>query len=1028
MRVALLCHSAPRGDAIGRQIAEKVAFFLDRGADVRVFLESDDRIPETLRPNCQGWSKSDICPQADQPDERTYKFLTSADLIFVEYSQWFEILNWLPLLAGGKARIIFDYHGVTPRHLWRPHNREAIEKGARQRGLVWCADAALTHSRFAQKELLGATYFPEARTRQLGYPLDASRYSPGKPLVDWRERLGLGPVRLLLFVGRLAPNKHVPVLVKALARLKDQTPAIHSLIVGDTGDTYAAEAQLCRDRAAALGVFDRLHLLGRLSEEELLDVYRSADLFVMPSVHEGFGIPVVEAMACGLPVLAARAAALPETVASAGLTFIPDDADDLARQVRRVLCEDLPSSILDPRPLRVALVTFRFGGDFVGGAESSLRTAAQALRDRGHQVEVFTTCTNSESNWSNELPEGPCECDGLTVHRFRIDSHDRASHLESVRKILQAEDGVPPELEDEYLQHSIRSTRLVEELHRRVADFDAIIVGPYLYGLTWDVAREMPEKTIVVPCFHDERYAHFRAWPTVYGGVGGIWYHSDEEMKFAEAELGLNHPGAACLGTWLDTETPGDAERGQKLARTDRPYLVYAGRYSEYKSLPTLLEFAHRYSDTNPNRFTFVFLGEGHIKIPSAPWARDLGFIEDSAKRDVLAGAAATIQMSRFESLSLVALESWAQGTPVLADRRCAVLAGHLERSGGGRAVDSYSSFAAALDDLWENAGVWQKMGWEGQQYVRENYGSQETYVKRLEDSIRDLTLPLAKRMRQRGMERAALESRSLWRERFAEMVEHSLDSPPRPRQDHVEVTARSDILSVASGQETMLIPVRLHNRGTHTVPAEGPGRHLIRSLVGDGDYATTPLPDLLMPGQTLPAAVAIHVPRQTGEYQVTFQLIRDVEVDAMHRTAEPEECSHVSGAMRLIVENRTMVAGESWSGSLVDMVRAALAEANRCQRLPDDYIDVTEGRFARLKRWIKRKLLGNFKHAYVDVLSRQQSRFNQQVLTALTELADYCATLEHAVKAKNEIRNPKSEVNSKAEQPMFETSKWPGF
>src|SRR5713226_5487669 len=333
MRVALLSRNAASGDAVGNQIAEKVAFFLDRGADVRVFLESDDRLPPALRIYTQ-------VLDLGKSENNSLRFLSSADLIFVEYSQLFEMLEWLPLFAGGKARIVFDYHGVTPPHLWGRHNREAIEKGARQRGLVWCADAALVHSQFAQRELFGMTDFLEVWTRRLGYPLDLSHFSPGLPRTDCRKQLGLDSIQLLLFVGRLAPNKRVPILIEALARLRDQKPEIHALIVGDTGDAYATEAQLCHDRAVALGVADRIHLVGRLRDDELLDAYRSADLFVMPSVHEGFCIPVVEAMACGLPVLAARAAALPETVASAGLTFVSDDADDLARQIQRVLGED----------------------------------------------------------------------------------------------------------------------------------------------------------------------------------------------------------------------------------------------------------------------------------------------------------------------------------------------------------------------------------------------------------------------------------------------------------------------------------------------------------------------------------------------------------------------------------------------------------------------------------------------------------------------------------------------------------------
>jgi glycosyltransferase involved in cell wall biosynthesis len=1026
MQLALLSCSASNGDAVGNQIAEKVSFFLDRGAEVRVFLGSDGGLPFALRPYTRKLDAGIV-------DDRTFKYLSTADLIFVEYSQWFEILNWLPLLAGGKGRIVFDYHGVTPPHLWGRHNREAIEKGARQRGLVWSGDTAIIHSRFAQRELLFSTGYPQAWTRQLGYPVDLTYFSPGIPQIDWRERLGLGSARLLLFVGRLAPNKRVPILIEALAGLKDDAPPIHALVVGDTVDTYAAEAELCRHQAETLGVNDRVHLVGRLNNDELLDAYHSANLFVMPSVHEGFCIPIIEAMACGVPVLAARAAALPETLASAGLTFHADDVGDFVRQIRRVLSEatedteikedketklsGLSVSSMAPS-LRIAFVAFRFGGDFVGGAESSLRTAALALRDRGHQVEVFTTCTNSEGVWSNTLKSGTTEGEGLPIHRFPIDSHDRSRHLESLRKIMQATVEIPFDLEDEYLQNSIHSTPLIAELSLRSAEFDAVIVGPYLHGLTCDVAKEFPEKTIVVPCIHDEPLARFRTWPTVYGAAAGMWFHSEEEKKFAEAELGLNHPGGVCIGTWLDTETSGDGRRGQKLVGANRPYLVYAGRYSEHKNLPTLLEFAQRYHEANPNRFTFVFLGEGHVKIPHESWAHDLGFIENKNKRDVIAGAAALIQLSRFESLSLVALEAWAQGTPVLADRRCAVLMGHLDRSSGGQAVDSYESFADALDDLGSNPGAWKARGGKGRQYVRENYGSRTTFAAHLEACIRELKQSMTERMQNRGLERAALFSREIWREKLGRVVEEILDSPPRPRQDFVEVSPRTQTMSVAAGQEEVLVPVQLTNRGTHIVAAEGPGRYLIRSHVGDGIEAMTALPDLLMPGQKVPAAATVPVPSQAGTYQVSFQVVRNPEAGSGNEADDRSVCTQDSGRMELIVGNGLISPDPSWSGSLQHMVRAALVEANRCARLPDDYTDITEGRFAQWKRWIKRKLLGNFKHAYVDVMSRQQSRFNQQVLTALTELADYCATLEHVLKTgvreqESGVRDQKSEIRS---------------
>ncbi len=98
----------------------------------------------------------------------------------------------------------------------------------------------------------------------------------------------------------------MPLLVEAVGRLADQEPAIHAVIVGDDSDIYSEEKRRCLELADRLGVSQRIHFLGAVDDNRLADCYRSADLFVMPSCHEGFCIPVLEAMACGLPVLTAR--------------------------------------------------------------------------------------------------------------------------------------------------------------------------------------------------------------------------------------------------------------------------------------------------------------------------------------------------------------------------------------------------------------------------------------------------------------------------------------------------------------------------------------------------------------------------------------------------------------------------------------------------------------------------------------------------------------------------------------------------
>ncbi len=971
MRVALLSHNARAHDAVGNHVAETAAFFLDRGAAVRLFVSSAAGVHPALR----GCTEP---VQAAAPHGPVWDYLAGADLVIAQYAQAYDLLHFLPLLAGGRPRLVLDYHSVTPPALWPGPGREALEQGLRQRGIAWCADAVIVHSEFARRELIAATGLPADRVHRAPLVVDRERFRPGTSRF-LHQRLGLGDVRLLLYVGRIAPNKRVPTLIEALAQMPDD---VHAAIVGDASDIYAAEAERCRARARDLGVAGRVHFVGRLDDAELAEAYRSAAALVIPSRHEGCCVPVVEAMAAGLPVVAARAAALPETVDDAGLTFAADDAGELARRVQRL--REPPLSVDVQAPRRVAVVCFRFGADIVGGAETSLRTIARTLRDAGHRVEVFATCTKSEGEWRNELPAGTQTEDGLTVHRFPVDAHDRAAHLEAVRTVVEAHGAVTPEQEAAYLRHSIHSTALVQELQRRAGDFDAVIAGPYLFGLTHDVAQALPQKTLLLPCFHDEPIARLAAWPSVYGQVGGMLLHSPEEKELALARLGVNHPTAVEVGTWIDA-TPAAAH-----APTSRPYLVYCGRYSREKNLPVLLDWMRRYQQERPGRIDLVCLGRGELRLPRAPWLHDLGHVSEGRKRAVLAGARALVQLSRQESLSLVVLEAWAQAVPVIVHAECDVLAGQVQRSRGGITAGDYAAFARAVDE----AESWRACGRHGRQYVEQHYASRDAFLTPLLTAIDDLHVPLRERMRRRGVERAALYDRAAWRAALGRIIEDLLDAAPRPYAPIVEVRPLHEPVCTRPGRHTALIPAAVTNRGMHAVLASGAGRTVVVAQARDaagvaaGEPAVTELPALLVPGEERTAMLAVPGPAEPGRY-------------TLHVWAE-----HPDGADRRAgtsTQFPLLVGGESAAmggvAPLLDGVRRLLAEARDVQQLPDGYLDVTEGRFARCKRWVKHKLLNNFKQAYVDVLSRRQSHVNRQLVAAVQQLAECCATLDHAVR-----------------------------
>jgi glycosyltransferase involved in cell wall biosynthesis len=983
MRVALLSCNAQAGDAIGNQVAEKLAFFRDRAADVRVFVESDHRLHPAVRPWC--W-----VVRGAEPRGEAWRFLRGADLVVAEFGQYYGLLGLLPLLAGGKPRVLLDYHGITPPGLWGAHNSEALVKGLEHRGLAWAADATLCHSSYTRDELNRLTGLPDERLPRLGLPVDRGLFQPGVPAQDLRRQLGLGDARVLLFVGRLAPNKRPALLVEVLPLLADVAPDVHAVIVGDAGDLYQAEAQRCWDQSRRLGVADRLHLVGPRTAAELRDFYRLADILVVPSLWESFCLPVVEAMACGLPVVAARCTALPETVGSAGLTFAPDDPGDLARQLRRVLASrravDLPPLTPGERggrfAARVAVVAPRFGPDLVSGLEVSLGILATALRQAGCAVEVFTTCSCDLDVPTNVLPAGTSTEQKLTVHRFPVDPR------------RESEPGDAPEPAG---LHPFGSTALLAALAERVGELDAILVGPYLFELTAEVARRWPGQTLLVPCFHDEPAAHRPGWAKLYEPIAGILYHTAEEQAFAERVLGLNHPGAAVVGTCMPLEPAGDAERGRRRAG-GAPYVLYCGRYAAEKNVALLLEYGARFCREHPDRVRFVFTGRGQVAVPDEPWALDLRVVPPTEQRDLLAGALALVQLSTRESLSLAALEAWAQGTPVIAHQDCAALAGHVRRGGGGWLVSDYAAFAATLQALLEHPEQRADRGRAGQECVRRHYGSAEALQGRLLAALAGARRPLAERLRERGLERAALFDRAAWRQQFGAVVEQVLHQPPRDEDEVLLVKPRAAECVAGAGSGAVLVAVRVQNRGTRLAVAEGPGRTVLGGAVYDADgnvvrvvEPPVALPALLMPGRALSAALAVPVPEVPGEYMVRLwarPLDRVTLVSAEEAGGAP---------LRLVVQRDGSAAGDGCR-PLLGEAQAALVTVDQVRQLPDDYTDITQGLLAGLKRRLKGKLLGNFKKAYVDVLSRQQSQCNQQLQAAVQALAECCATLDHTV------------------------------
>ncbi|MBN1679349.1 MAG: glycosyltransferase family 4 protein [Anaerolineae bacterium] len=156
---------------------------------------------------------------------------------------------------------------------------------------------------------------------------------PDADVVACRERLGL-PESYILFVGTFEPRKNIPGLLDAYARLRQDSANIPPLVmVGRRGWLYGDIFARVEDLNLARHVI----WLENVPEADLPAIYNGAAVLVLPSHYEGFGLPALEAMACGTPSVVANRSSLPEVIGEAGVLVDPDDTDDLAHAIQRLL-------------------------------------------------------------------------------------------------------------------------------------------------------------------------------------------------------------------------------------------------------------------------------------------------------------------------------------------------------------------------------------------------------------------------------------------------------------------------------------------------------------------------------------------------------------------------------------------------------------------------------------------------------------------------------------------------------------------
>src|SRR5207245_437203 len=165
-----------------------------------------------------------------------------------------------------------------------------------------------------------------------------------------------------------------------------------------------------------------------------------------------------------------------------------------------------------------------------------------------------------------------------------------------------------------------------------------------------------------------------------------------------------------------------EPDRFRRKFRINRPFAIYIGRIDENKGCPELFSHFQRYAAAFPRGMDLVLVGSAIIGVPKHPRIHHLGFLDDRDKFDALAASDLLIMPSYYESLSMVALEAWALGRPVLANGRCDVLKGQCIRSNAGLYYETYEEFVEALYSLESNGPLNARLGRNGREFFKRNY------------------------------------------------------------------------------------------------------------------------------------------------------------------------------------------------------------------------------------------------------------------------------------------------------------------
>ncbi len=372
---------------------------------------------------------------------------------------------------------------------------------------------------------------------------------------------------------------------------------------------------------------------------------------------------------------------------------------------------------------KLAFVTPRYGPGVVGGSEAVSREAAHGFAARGYEVDVLTTCAMDHYTWANQFDPGVARDGDVTVRRFpTVAGRDLARWVELQERLLA---GKPLDEAEElsWVNGRFRVPELYLHLSASARDYDAIVFSPYLFWSTLYCVGIAPERTVLMPCLHDEAYARLRLVRAALSGAAALWFLSEPEHQLGH-RLAALPPHHFLVGAAVEVPERYDTTGFRERFGIERPYVLYAGRREDGKGWRQVLGAFGAAVLRHRVPFDLVTIGVGDPDVPAALEQRvtDLGYLDPAEVPNAFAGAVAYLQPSANESFSRTIMEAWLGGTLVIASSASDVVTWHCERSGSGLLYGDELELGECLRFVAEAPKLAEELARGGREYVLANY------------------------------------------------------------------------------------------------------------------------------------------------------------------------------------------------------------------------------------------------------------------------------------------------------------------